>query len=234
MRFKNALLITLFVTLIAAGAHATTAYIRPPYLSYSFEIEEGMENIFPGTIEIKNVNSFPVTVVFSKPGWIEIVDSIDLDPGDALDVDFEMTFTQAGTYNGEIAATYTAPGKFSAPASSSIHVDAVPGGSAPTTTTTVPPAGGTTTSTTTTTLPPTTTTVPPAGETTTTMVTDTTVPQSTTTTAPGAEGTTSTTIGESSDAITVSITQGPSGAEIAAITVVVISVAVGAVLILKR
>ncbi len=226
---KNALLITLFVTLIAAGAHATTAYIKPPYLSYSFEIEEGMQNTFPGTIEIKNVNSFPVTVVFSKPNWIDVIDSVDLDPGDALDVDFEMTFTQTGAYNGEIAATYTAPGKFSAPASSSIHVDAVSGGSVTTTTMPVTTTSSTTTTSTTTS---TTTTMPLTGGTTTTVAIDTTVPQDTTTTIPL---TTTTTIEEGNDdSITVSVVQGPSATEIAAVTFVVISVAVGAVLILKR
>ena len=119
------LLITLFVMLLASTAFATTAFIQPPIQHYTFHVVEGKINKFPGSVKIENRNGFAVNVVFSKPSWVDIASSVQLQPSESRNVSFNMIFTESGSYSGDITAMYTASGKLSAPASSSITVDAI-------------------------------------------------------------------------------------------------------------
>jgi len=130
MKFVGKLLmITVFVMLLAMSVHAIAAFIQPPKLVYTVYVEEGRVNEFPGSIKVKNINTFPVTVIFDKPDWVDMVGSVQLQPDEEQDVLFTIVLMQSGTYNSDISATYTASGHLPLALSAELTVNAIYNGS---------------------------------------------------------------------------------------------------------
>ncbi len=104
---REVIVVTLSLLLLSSIVLALGAYIRPPQIVIEAKVKNGVINIIPGWVEVKNVNNVDVTVHLGSANYIEFDDNdFVLAPNVTRVINFSAVVTKWGGYDTYIDATY--------------------------------------------------------------------------------------------------------------------------------